>query len=312
VDVGHGWVKAVASDGRREMFPALLAPEPAGLDLGPLGNGVHWVVVRETGREEKYLMGEAASRLATHNWTQDKAADPATLALVLAATAMLDAQAPLELAVGLPLSWFGRQREALRQALWGRQASVRVAGREASIACERVVVCPQGVGAAVHALQAGAIGEPGYHLVVDVGYRTTDWLVVEVDRDGAPHGLADLAGTVEQGIHDVHLATARGLEADTGVSFREAELAGATVVAHGREVDLTPYRDAPLAGLTDEIARTVHVRMGDMVPKLRTVLLAGGGGQELAPRLRIGQAPHRVVPEPMWANALGFLRMLGC
>ncbi len=114
IDAGHGYTKALSASGRRTLFPSLICPAPATVDLGEFARRE---VVTIDGTP--YLVGDAARRHATPLWSREKATDPDTLRLILIAAAQLGANGPVAFATGLPLSWYGSQRRAFRDALTG-------------------------------------------------------------------------------------------------------------------------------------------------------------------------------------------------
>ncbi len=80
IDAGHGYTKAFSQSGERVICPSLIAPAPAGVDLG--GGGVaRTETVTIDG--SPYLVGQSAHSHATSLWSRDKAADPDTLRLIL-------------------------------------------------------------------------------------------------------------------------------------------------------------------------------------------------------------------------------------
>ncbi len=319
VDAGHGFVKAVTSDGRREHFPALIAPVPVEHDLGGFGHdGTVRAAIREglIGEERVYLIGAAAARHAAPAWARDKAADKTTQVLVQVAAAMLlspDGE-PAELAVGLPLAWFG-QKESLRGALSRKVSRVQFRGGEhegklVAVSFERVRVFPQGVGAAAHCF-VGRDWEPGGYLVVDVGYRTVDYLVVDIRPGGALAADPELAGTVEDaGIHEVDLGVEKLVQRDHAVQLDAAELLQGQVYVNGNAVNLQSYREPLLRQLADTVASHVLSKLRGRASKLRGVVLVGGGGVELSAWFGLEGLPVRVAPDAQFANALGYLKLM--
>ncbi len=93
---------------------------------------------------------------------------------------------PAQLATGVPLDWFGSQRRAFKGVLTGYGAIVQPPGQPPQrLWFESVKTLPQGVAAAVVVL-ANPSYRPGPHvvIVIDVGYRTTEYLVVTKGADG--------------------------------------------------------------------------------------------------------------------------------
>ena len=92
-----------------------------------------------------YWVGNAARHYATSLFSHDKATDPLTLALTwIAVDQVMETDRIVQLGVGLPLSWYGSQKDALATALTG---SVTVGSQ--ALVVEQVQVFPQAVGALV-------------------------------------------------------------------------------------------------------------------------------------------------------------------
>ncbi len=78
IDAGHGYTKAFSQSGERVIFPSLIGPAPAGVDLGECAR-TETVTIDGS----PYLVGQSAHSHATPLWSRDKAADPDTLRLIL-------------------------------------------------------------------------------------------------------------------------------------------------------------------------------------------------------------------------------------
>ncbi|MDA8194678.1 MAG: ParM/StbA family protein [Thermaerobacter sp.] len=303
VDAGHGYVKALRATGERLMFPSLIASAPPTVDLGHFADP-------ETVQidHDRFVVGEPARAYATPLWSRQKAADEDTLRLILVAAAQLGAVGPVQLATGLPLSWFGPQRKAFREALTGFGGTVRLPGHPVPqrLWFESVRVLPQGVAAAVVAL-ANPTYRPGPYIVVDVGYRTTEYLVVEKRPDGKLAYDATQAGSLETGTHAVGMALAAALEREYHVAFTAAEVESSeSVFIRGQAVSLAPYRanaeSHTAAQLHDQLTEVLDARLD----KTAGIVLVGGGSTLLAdtfPRAT-------VVPDAQWANAQAYLSAL--
>lgn len=307
VDVGHAAVK-VAAEHRRFHFPAWIAAAPVTVDLGKL-NGANPEVTITEGDDPptSYWIGTEAAHLATPLWSEDKAGDPMTRALIYEGLRRADLpDGPVAVAVGLPLSWYGTHHAGLRDALLGRWIRVEAANRRHTWQLTAVRVMPQGVAAAGAAAAQGLCEQPGTYLVVDVGYRTVDLVVVSVDDHGVLHGHPELSDTIATGWHVVDEAVLRGLRQATGGHYRPSQVQGDTVVAYGKTLDLARWRQPGIQALADEVTLASQTGLANIWPTLRAVILVGGGGVGLAPAMTWGSVPVLVMPNALYANALGF------
>ncbi|MDK2784782.1 MAG: plasmid segregation protein ParM [Bacillota bacterium] len=321
VDVGYGYVKAVSAAGRRVCFPSIAAPRSGDLGINDLlgGRGPgHAVSVRyEDGCKGEYLVGEAArgSYLASAFLGAEKPADLHDL-LLLTACALLtggdDCVVHADLAVGLPLAFYKAQRAALAARLENLAAWVGVDDEnERKICFTRVLVIPQGVGVVFsQRLPHGR----GYAGVIDVGQYTTDYLLVDLSTMTP---VVDACGSVEAGCHLVAqrinqaylVKTGRPLPPRLEQWALEALKDGCALPYRGGELDLSEEFDAAVRDAAATITRQVLSAWRDIVDMIAVTYLAGGGALLFGEHL---SALPRPVPvkEPVFANALGYLRML--
>ena len=302
VDAGHGWTKALSATGRRLLFPSLICPAPSTVDLGEFAQSQ---TVSIDGIP--YLVGDPARKHASPLWSRDKAADPDTLRLIVVAAAQLGAVGPVQLATGLPLAWYGSQRQSFREALIGYGATVQLPGQPPQrIWIESVKVLPQGVAAAGPVLSATEY-EPGEYLVVDVGYRTTDYLVVAKTPAGDLTFEADSAGSVETGMYAVSQSVAQALTDQYHVPFTAGEVETAPSVAiHGRKVDVTQRLHQARETVGRQLARRLAADLDARLEKLLGIVVVGGGSALLT-----GVLPGVITPpDPQWANAAGYAMAL--
>lgn len=306
IDCGHGYTKALSQSGERIIFPSLICPSPPRVDLGDWGRAA---LITIDG--QPVLVGEPARRYATPLWSRDKAADPETLRLILVAAAQLGAVGPVHLATGLPLSWFGSQRQAFRDALLGYGATVTLPDRPSQrLWIDRVTVLPQAAAGAIAAL-TDPVTHPETWLDLDVGYRTTDYLMVTRYPDRPMEIATDRAGSLELGMHAVTQDVVRQCERAYGLAFEESELESAEVITiRGDRMALAPLRTPALAMLATRIRDELRLRLGDQLDRLDGLLVLGGGGQALYPSLQRLFPQCLLGADAQWANAQGYLSAL--
>ena len=317
VDVGYGYVKAVSPTGHRVSWPTTIRRRPAAAGYAALGEADgHRVRVLRPGEtaQVEYQVGEAGRRA----WAAD-AADRAGYDVQVLAAARLLGAGDVDLLLGLPLALWTQppQRKALREALEGLDARVGVdRNPDAEVALRSVRVLPQGAGAFQWALRQDHTLAHRPVGLIDVGYRTTDYLVM---RRGDAGLMPDesACGSADVGAGQVYERVRTALTDEFGVLIPEGAVEDA--IAHyagqmflqGREVDAAVrVRDA-MGVLAAEVTEEIRRAWGDRLPLLGAVLLSGGGGDAVAPFLSDLHPLIRPMPDAMWANALGFLAMVG-
>lgn len=312
IDLGFGVTKW-ACNGRRGSFDSAWCPHPDtargwGLGGGPTltVDGVR--VITGTG---------AASRPDTrHPLADGRLADPEALPLLAAALWDAGAEGDVTLGSGPPLGAFATERDAARAALEGRTLHLVSGGQERTVHIVRLVLRPQGVGAALHLMARGLLpAQAGYGVIIDVGTRTTDVLTVSL-RDVSP--VMALCCSFGLGLATAARDLSAAAQHRTGhlppfglamVALREPQpWAGGVIGGDDALCGATPY----LASLAASIRREVQRLFGDQAEQVAALALVGGGAALLGDRLRgaLADLPGREVPlrteDQLYANALGF------
>jgi actin-like ATPase involved in cell morphogenesis len=308
VDVGYGDVKVVGPDGRRHSFPSRWAPHRA----TAWGIGATARVLALDGGEP-FAVGEAADGLPGVREPQadGRLADPATLPLLAAALsiARLPDGAEVALGGGLPLGRYDQEAPAAREALRGRTLVIGQGKDVRRVTIRKVVLRPQGVGAALHLVATGALhARSGLVLVVDVGSRTTDVLALHA-RTLEP--IPELSGSLALGVGDAAAGLAQEIAAQAGfvpppslareALAREAVYRGKT---YGGPRMAAPHLDV-LAGRVSDGLRSL---LREPLDSVSALALVGGGAVLLGSRLA-GLPGERVrcpAGDLPYANALGY------
>lgn len=329
VDVGFGYVKCVGEDGRRAVFPSVVAPAPAAAGvlaqaMGKRAEVGYRLQAWPQGRPDQareYLVGEAAlaARGGSRAWEREAADNQHLHVLVAAACALVSHGGGVELAAGLPLGHYAGQRESLGAALGGMDVVVVVnEGAPVRVRVDDVFVFPQGAGcysaACLHpdgtVRDRVLIRQPVG--VIDVGYRTTDYLVMQM----GPGGLTprdDLAGSLDLGMNQALQETAADLEARAGQPVdvvqveRALSWADGRLYVRGREYDAGTLHEEALRRLAERVAGRIKLAWGDEAEHLAAVLVAGGGGEALYPYLAAHFPAARLAEDAIYANAQGYL-----
>lgn len=305
IDLGFGVVKVAGPDGRTA-FASAWTPYSGGAEAWGIGTADQPLTV--DGRT--VMVGDrAASRPGAHRpYGDGRLADPEALPLLAAALWRSGVQGDVVLGSGTPLGRFAQERAAARRALEGRTLTLGDGTRQRTVHIGKMVLRPQGVGAALY---LGTIGllradADGYAVVVDIGTRTTDVLTVDA-RDMSP--VMPLCFSFEAGIATAAEAVARMIQSDTGhLPPPDVTMAALRrpAVWRGQPIGGAPEAMEELTtGVRDEIRR----RFGADAGRVAVLALVGGGGTLLSDRLA-DVLPGTVAPvgaqNALYANAEGF------
>ena len=320
IDVGYGFTKIVTQAGRRASFPSVCKPATdAGLaEIFGSAAADHRLRLMTPGAGfQEWLVGRSALAAdAIRSWSTAGSARADYPILVLAALAAVNAKGRVSIAVGLPLSVYADKSEqrALSIALEGLSGLVGLDGREPEeIEIASTTVYPQALGAyfsfvATPGGSALAQQEIG---VVDIGYRTTDYLVVR-PQGGKMRPDMELSGSIDTGIGDAMAAIGKSLAEDhrlsfplPGTSIEEALLGNGTIGIRGQVVNVQPAYRVRVEKLGQEITETLRHIWAKRLDRLAGIVVAGGGGAAVQPFLGLPGAA--LIADPVYANAKGFL-----
>lgn len=324
VDVGFGYTKAVSEDGRSVSFPSAVLRESAGESaltqtFGPRESD-HRVEIRTDpdAPPTRYRIGQDALAMGgTRTW-ETSAAERADYGLLtLAALRLVGCVGPARVAVGVPLSLYQSKtsRESLRLRLQGTDAWVQAdQAPPARITLEEVTVLPQAAGAFL--AEVSQSPEIGRRLcgVVDVGFRTTDFLLLRPTKSGPVPEMA-LSGSLNQGVGELYDQVARTLGEQRAALLNSARIEhyaalGLPYILDGEEVPLERLLTAEGRNLAETIRTRVQRAWGEVWRDMGLVLVTGGGGARLWPHLEGMHPLARLTGDPAMANARGFLTAL--
>lgn len=315
IDVGYGNTKSAyrAASGTvaTDMFPSL-APLAATRSLSGYGDAVltSRKVATVTIDRIEYEVGPDVSLTAAYGKTGRALADDYVLtnnyaALLFGAIHFAGVTHIERLVLGLPVHNLKKYSDLLKE---------RFAG-DMDFGCghvtvDKVVVLPQPLGSLISASSSRgkAFNPNDEHLVVDVGYFTTDWVYAK--------GFAmddTRSGGMPGGASQIYQRIASLISRDEGDDVEGIELIDKALREHttfrfyGKEIDLAPYleRAEPVVA---GVVLAIQNNVGRM-PNLRSIILSGGGAALYAAVLR--RAFPRLVIEmigsPCVANVGGFL-----
>lgn len=214
------------------------------------------------------------------------------------------------LVVGLPVATYLSQKTVLEKATIG----VFDVGRKRRVEVRRVLVVAQPQGA-LAAYAAGVDSPPkalaAKTLIVDVGSRTFDWLVVRGGRV-----VARMSHSVNRGLFDVLRGIAEALSAEIGAEYSDLEALDAALRSGGilrvyqKDYDLKRFATL-VAKVADEAVSAMLSRI-DTTHDVDTIVLVGGGAQLFGKAIRKRFPRHTIeaMPDPLYANVRGF-QLLG-
>jgi len=232
--------------------------------------------------------------------------------LIATAAYLLGATEGDTLAVGLPISYYRTQRQELHKRLLMLNDFISVDGNDTKrISFGSVKVFPQALGA----LFLQDLGD-GFVGVIDIGYLTTDYLLFDV-RQGQPIPILEACGSVEIGVSQIHQRLAMAFHAKTGINlplYMQAKaldkaLRGESLLVAGKEIDLSRDIKHICQETTRQIVEGVKSHWRDKIDFTGQILGIGGGMELLRPYFKLPQL--NIIPDPVYANAQGFLTLSG-
>jgi len=315
VDVGYGNTKyayrAASGTVATGMFPSL-APLAASRSLSGYGENVlasrKVAIISVEGVE--YEVGPDVSLTAAYGNTGRALSNDFVLsdnyAALLAAAMHFSGVTHIErLVLGLPVHNMQRFSTALKERFAGE-----IDAGSHRVTIEKVVVIPQPLGSLVSASgnRQNEFGRDSAHLVVDVGYFTTDWVYANgfTMDDKRSGGIPGGASQIYQRIASL-IARDEGEAVEDIERIDKALRERTPFFFYGKDIDLDPYleKSQPLiAGVVKEMQNNVG-----QLTSARSIILSGGGGALYARAIRkaFPRVTLEVINRPCTANVEGFL-----
>ncbi|WP_408605224.1 hypothetical protein [Caldicellulosiruptor saccharolyticus] len=169
---------------------------------------------------------------------------------------------------------------------------------------------PQGVGAL---FSITSPVEDGIYCILDVGFRTTDVIVVEIKSKNI-NPLLDMCFTVDKGmslaVERLGLMIERkyGVSYDTSLLFDIHERTYISV--RGRKIDIEPHKKEVFRAIADDIVQSISRRLQRGFDTFDAVLASGGGAFTVASVLQKEFSNVQIVENSQFANAKGYLALL--
>jgi len=314
VDVGYGNTKYAFRNGSNVatgMFPSL-APIAATHSLSSFGDGV-----LNTRRVTKvciegayYEVGPDVAITSAYGNTgrtlsEDFALSATYTALLGGAFHFSGVTSIERLALGLPVHNMQKYANELKERYTGA-----VDFGYGPVAIGRVQVIPQPLGSLVFASanRSNEFQRDSAHLIVDVGYFTTDWVYANgfTMDDKRSGGLPGGASHIYQSIAGL-ISRDQGEPVNDLERIDKALRESKPFFFFGQDIDLQPYLDqsAPVINATVKEIQNNVGRLADA----RSIILSGGGAAlyEAAIRQAFPRVAVEVLDAPCFTNAKGFL-----
>lgn len=333
VDLGYGYVKAMSSSGKRVIFPSLVGK---GYDRGITDlfgnerNNVSDMQVLYKG--DDYFVGELAneSRSLSRIFERERFNHLYTHILLNTAIQLVTngESGSVLLSTGLPLDFYQAQAKDFQTSITGVQPTVEwksgeLKGRKEQVEIERALVFPQGASAIFSALinHEGNYTYP--HLMsegsliglIDIGFRTTDFVVVEIQENGSFIPKIKLSGTVDDGVINLHRDIRQAYKVKTGgADLNEFHLSRVlkdhSLSYKGKRIDFSEIIQASKKSISTNIVDRLKNVWGEESDLFDAIFLAGGGGKIFEPFIQ-PQFDNRMIKinESQFANAIGYLRL---
>jgi plasmid segregation protein ParM len=300
IDIGFGFTKA--TNGRDTIIFKSLSGDAADVqywaDFGEAAPGDH---IHVTIDGKSYFIGELAeqqSSAPTYTLDQERLIADYVRILALAAAGMLiqngTVNVPVNVVSGLPIGHFRRHQSRFQDLLTGRHSVIYHAPNgqfvTKAIYINKVRMLPQPLGSILHLLMddQGRVAQRDVAAqkigVVDIGFRTTDFCVMDrlrhIDRGSR---------TIDSGMSRAFGLIAQKLQEKCGVAVELYRLYQAveegTIRMRGKTVNFSAIRDQVFEQLAAAIAGEID-RLWAHDWDIDRILLTGGGSRELARHLR--------------------------
>lgn len=229
---------------------------------------------------------------------------------------------------GLPLDFFNAQKDEFRQSIIGLQPLIEwksgeLKGQKLKTNIRDAIVLPQGASAMFSALinSEGRFTYP--HLMVegnmmaliDVGFRTTDYVVVEIQKDSSFTPNVRLSGTLDVGIVNLHEEIKQYYKRETGgADLNESHLsrilANQQITYKGRRISFREMIVESMNSIATNISDRLKATWVEEADLFDAIFIAGGGGKMLEPVLqpKFGNRLE-LIAENQFANVIGYLRL---
>jgi actin-like ATPase involved in cell morphogenesis len=312
VDLGYGDTKLVTENDKKAKFPSRWTPAES-RNWGIGGN----VPILSINGEDSFMFGEDATGTNVREPQGDgRLTDPNAMQLLAGAlwkSGIGKAAQNVEviLASGTQLGSFDKEITAAKELLEGKDIKIKSAtGDEQNFKISKLVMRPQGVGAAIYLLNQGLIKKQyGNGVLIDIGFKTTDVLTLNL-KNMEP--LIEHSFSIQAGVGDVVSGMSKKIGKETGFVV-PADVARDAI---GQKIT---FKQIPIGGpdvsgpllndLAQKIADDMRENLREDLNRITSLIPVGGGSILIGEKLEELAPGHmvKVPPEDMqFANVLGY------
>lgn len=334
VDVGFGFIKAMNESLETVRFPSVVSKKSENSLKGIVGGSgddysvTYWEVNNsgENINQKKLYVGDAGlSNGGTRKWEDKDKFNVEDLKLfIVTAVGLLNPQNDVvDLCLGLPMSYYLTKKDELNEGLKDLNARISITGQRSlkEVKFNSIFVFPQGAGAYYSSFCDidGTITD--YDLaqsnagVIDIGYRTVDFLVMMKGRNGIQ--ISDnLSGSLEEdgmnvAFQNIQNAVSNDERVNKEVALEEIEKSilwfNSKFDFRRDSIDITQYEDQAYKESAEEICSKIKIRWGAEGDLLSRVVITGGGAEELFPYMRDKFDTAVLQEDCAYGNCKGYL-----
>lgn len=320
IDLGFGFVKSTSGE-REYIFPSVVG---AGLDLTYRSELTTYVDpiqnLSVTIDDKKHFVGDLAirqSEILSRSLSENHAQEKNTKILLLTALALYvrgDSE-EFNIITGLPPSYYLANKDILANMIKGTHTiTINANGADCNktIVVNNVKIIPQPMGTLFHRLfdAKGVIADKEITRskvgIIDVGFRTTDFSVVDkleyIDKlsYSTATGMANAYAVVAEHLRNQHRIYKENYELEEVVQKGQIKVAGKV---HSLEQIKKEILEQVSAKILTEMNSIWDIRDMDMI------LLSGGGGKMMADYLLPELPMATLIEESQMANVNGYLKL---
>lgn len=328
VDVGFGFTKACNDGNLTCIFPSIIQrrkkPNSALSELMGGSSEEYNISVSFNEEEAKdYYVGDSAlTNGGVRKWADKKDFNEEELkVLISTAIGKINPTGQdVDLIVGLPMSYYTTKKDDILKILKGVTFNSHIEGIGKNKVYINSVYCyPQGWGSYWSEILDKKGNVKNIELarmpigVIDIGYRTIDYLIMEQGRKGTILAEEFSGSLEEDGMYKVFSSTEKKVSdeygREVGMDTIEKGLLwfGRKIYFEGKERDISPFFEEALKENSEQIATKIKQIWGSKINNLAFIFLSGGGGNEFYPYLNEKFKQLKIQENSSFSNCKGFL-----